>query len=276
MWWGHSGFGGLPTTTGIKTTACHVTRSHDPCGNPEEDSQSEGEFPSLSVAFSEKMSQTYRCSTHTFSYCHESWLSNTHPAEMLHRAERTSENQSETLCLAQFRASPPLFTHRAQHLLEIEPSCKSSSSKRGDKNAKSETITGCEDVGWERRELYNLRRKNSSRYGLYLGMNFRGHGCHFEQMSCQLLALTGLSIASMSHCIFAFYTQAIKSATKHCDPPSNLLLIVVCFGCFPLPQLPSLLLAGLFFGWGGRAWGWNREKRQIQGGGRGLHLQLYD
>lgn len=162
MRWGHSGFGGLPTTRGIKTIACHVTRSHDPCGNPEEESQSEREFPSLSVVSSEKMSQTYRCSTHSLLFhivMNRDCLTHIQPRLKRRSAARGWKDLwkpfllSKTLCLAQFRASPPLFTHRAQHLLEIEPSCKSSSSKRGDKNAKSETITGCEDVGWERREL---------------------------------------------------------------------------------------------------------------------------
>lgn len=276
MWWGHSGFGGLPTTTGIKTTESHVTRSHDPCGNPE-DSQSAREFPSLSVVFSEKMSQTFCCSTHTFSCCHESRLPNTHPAKAqtpkcCTGLKGTSENQSalsKTLCLAQFRASPPLFAHRAQHLLEIEPSCKSSSSKSGDKQCQK----------WNHYRLWGCCVRENRVVG---GMAFTW------------VCIFGVMVAILSKCLVSywpsratllpacpttyllFYTQAIKSATKHCDPLQTSFLLLSVLVVFLFLSFPLSYLRVCFSGEEVELGGGTERKRQIQGGGRGLHLQLYD
>lgn len=86
-----------------------------------------------------------------------------------------------------------------------------------------------------------------------------------------------LPVASLSLFSFAFHTQAIKSVSQCCDPlqHSLFLFFLLLFSC-SLAFLPLSLLAGLFLGWGGWGWGWNREKKKIQGGWKGLHLQLYD
>lgn len=69
-----------------------------------------------------------------------------------------------------------------------------------------------------------------------------------------------------------FHTQVIKSVSQFCDLLHHTLFLFFCcplshFFFFFLPS--SLLLAGLFLGWGGRGWGRNREKKK-KNEGRGV------
>lgn len=100
-----------------------------------------------------------------------------------------------------------------------------------------------------------------------------GNGCAVcrspQQLCLFLFFFLLLPVASLFLFSFAFYTQAIKSVSQHCDPLQLSLFLFFVIFLF-LSFSPSLLLAGFFHGWGG--WGWGRDKRRKSRGWGGGYI----
>lgn len=150
MWWGHSGFGGLPATTGIKSGLSHVTRSCDPCGTHKKRhvkgklfflfKSTEPIQPSLSdwwrLLSKIKTRSVVRNLLLIFFFPQNLYPNNLNCAKSSNTAKSISENHLGCGCKhwrltvshrsrsawqsSRLSRHCLLFNHRTQHLLEIE------------------------------------------------------------------------------------------------------------------------------------------------------------